>query len=60
MIALILGVIYLRQDIDQEGVMNVNGALFLFLLNATWVNVFAVANVRMIFTRYYVIGHCIR
>ena len=47
MIALILGVIYLRQDIDQEGVMNVNGALFLFLLNATWVNVFAVANVRM-------------
>ena len=45
-IAMILGVIYLRQDIDQEGVMNVNGALFLFLLNATWVNVFAVANVR--------------
>lgn len=44
-IALILGAIYFGQELDQKGVMNLNGALFLFLTNMTFQNVFAVINV---------------
>ena len=46
LIALILGVIYLDQDYkSQDGVMNVNGALFLILSNMTFQTMFAVINV---------------
>lgn len=59
-IGILLGLIYLRLDINQEGVMNINGVLFLFLMNATMVNVFAVANTfpieLPIFLREYGIG----
>ena len=45
MIALVLGVIYLNQEMDQAGVMNINGALFLLLTNTTFQNMFAVVQV---------------
>lgn len=45
MVAVLLGVIYLQQDLTQEGVQNINGALFLFLTNMTFQNAFAVINV---------------
>jgi hypothetical protein len=46
MISLLIGVIYFGQQMDQDGVMNINGALFIFLTNMTFQNIFAVINVR--------------
>ena len=46
MISLLLGVIYLQQELDQPGIQNINGALFLLLTNMTFQNAFAVVNVR--------------
>ncbi|KAK7111238.1 protein white-like [Littorina saxatilis] len=43
-VALVLGLIYLRLDYDQKGVMNINGALFLLITNASFTNMFAVVN----------------
>ncbi|CAG0919858.1 unnamed protein product [Notodromas monacha] len=43
-IALILGLIYLQQDMDQKGVQNVNGVIFLLLTNMSFSNMFAVVN----------------
>ncbi|XP_065075064.1 protein white isoform X2 [Ochlerotatus camptorhynchus] len=45
MVASLIGSIYFGQRLDQDGVMNINGALFLFLTNMTFQNVFAVINV---------------
>lgn len=45
MVALLIGVIFYGQILDQDGVMNMNGSLFLFLTNMTFQNVFAVINV---------------
>ncbi|XP_014285221.1 protein white [Halyomorpha halys] len=45
MVALMIGVIYFGQELDQDGVMNINGALFICLTNMTFQNVFAVINV---------------
>jgi len=44
-IALILGVIYLGQDLDQSGIQNINGALFVVITNMSFGNIFAVVNV---------------
>ncbi|XP_055346252.1 protein white-like [Paramacrobiotus metropolitanus] len=44
-IALLLGIIFLRQENTAEGVQNINGAIFLFLTNMTFGNLFAVINV---------------
>ncbi|MPC97466.1 Protein white [Portunus trituberculatus] len=44
-IALLIGIIYFRQQLTQEGVTNINGALFLLLTNMTFQNVFGVINV---------------
>ncbi|OWA50620.1 Protein white [Hypsibius exemplaris] len=44
-IAVLLGLIYLRQRITSEGVANINGAIFIFLTNLTFGNVFAVVGV---------------
>ena len=44
-VALILGLFFLRQKYDQRGLMNINGALFLFLVNLSVQNAFAVINV---------------
>lgn len=45
MIAILIGVIFFGQQLDQDGVMNMNGAIFLFLTNMTFQNVFSVINV---------------
>ncbi|XP_050452990.1 protein white [Cataglyphis hispanica] len=45
MISLLIGVTYFGQRIDLDGVMNINGALFIFLSCMTFQNVFAVINV---------------
>lgn len=45
MVALLIGIIFYGQVLDQDGAMNMNGALFLFLTNMTFQNVFAVINV---------------
>lgn len=45
MVSLLIGVIFYGQILDQDGAMNMNGALFLFLTNMTFQNVFAVINV---------------
>nr|BBC77943.1 ABC transporter White [Thermobia domestica] len=45
LVGLLIGVIYFGQELNQDGVMNINGALFLFLTNMTFQNVFAVIEV---------------
>lgn len=45
MVSLLIGLIYYGQKLDQDGVMNINGALFIFLTNMTFQNVFAVISV---------------
>lgn len=45
MVSLVIGVIFFGQELNQDGVMNINGAIFLFLTNMTFQNVFAVINV---------------
>ncbi|KAH3715726.1 protein white-like [Dreissena polymorpha] len=59
-LGLMLGLIYLQLDIDQQGVMNINGVLFLMLTNMTFSNVFGVLNSfpleTPIFMREYGIG----
>lgn len=44
MVSFLIGIIFYGQVLDQDGVMNMNGALFLFLTNMTFQNVFAVIN----------------
>lgn len=46
LVAIVVGVIFYGQQLTQDGVMNINGAIFLFLTNMTFQNVFSVANVR--------------
>lgn len=45
MVSLIISLIYYGQKINQDGVMNINGALFLFVTNMTFQNCLAVVNV---------------
>ena len=45
MVAIIFGLIYLRQDLDQESVQNINGVLFLCITNSSFSYLFAVLNV---------------
>ena len=44
-VSFLMGIIYFGQELNKEGVQNINGALFLFLTNMTFQNVFAVINV---------------
>eukprot|EP00092_Neocalanus_flemingeri_P039888 GFUD01043444.1.p1 GENE.GFUD01043444.1~~GFUD01043444.1.p1 ORF type:complete len:655 (-),score=143.96 GFUD01043444.1:27-1697(-) len=44
-IALILGTVYFGQELTSDGVMSINGAIFLFITNTTFSNMFAVINV---------------
>jgi hypothetical protein len=48
MVAILIGIMFFGQELTEDGVMNINGALFLFLTNMTFQNVFAVINVRKI------------
>ncbi|XP_074601329.1 eye pigment precursor family transporter white [Brevipalpus obovatus] len=43
-IALLLGSVYWKQEMNQEGIMNINGALFILIGNVTYVNVISVIN----------------
>ncbi|XP_037797827.1 protein white-like [Penaeus monodon] len=43
-IALLIGIIYFGQTLTQEGITNINGALFLLLTNMTFQNVFGVVS----------------
>lgn len=45
--AAILGIFFWGQELDERGVMNINGALFLYLLNLSMQNAFAVVNVSL-------------
>jgi len=45
MVAILIGIMFFGQELTEDGVMNINGALFLFLTNMTFQNVFAVINV---------------
>ncbi|KAL8603575.1 hypothetical protein ACOMHN_022527 [Nucella lapillus] len=43
-VSVVLGLIYLQLDYNQTGVMNINGALFLLITQASFSNMFAVVN----------------
>ena len=43
-IGLLFGLIYLKLDVDQEGVQNINGVLFLLITNVSFSNMFPVIN----------------
>jgi ATP-binding cassette, subfamily G (WHITE), eye pigment precursor transporter len=43
-VATLIGLVYYNQKMDERGVINVNGALFLFLTNTTFANAFTVFN----------------
>lgn len=58
MVALLIGVIFFGQVLDQDGVMNMNGSLFLFLTNMTFQNVFAVINVSNV--KWQFLPHMVR
>lgn len=45
MVSFLVGLIFFQQKLDQNGVMNINGAIFLFLTSMTFQNVFAVIHV---------------
>jgi hypothetical protein len=45
MVSVLVGIIYYGQELNQDGVMNINGAIFIFLTNMTFQNVFAVISV---------------
>lgn len=43
-IAVMFGLIFLRQELDQNGVQNINGVIFLLLMNSSASNIFSVVN----------------
>jgi hypothetical protein len=45
--ALLHGLLFLRRDNDQVGVMDINGALFLMMLNFSVTSMYAVLNVSL-------------
>ena len=47
MVALMIILIYYGQELDQDGVMNINGVIFICLTNMTFQNIFAVVNVSL-------------
>ncbi len=44
-IGLMVGIVFFNQDYDQEGVLNINGAIFITLTNVTFGYQFSVINV---------------
>lgn len=50
MVSIMIGLIYFGQNLDQDGVMNINGALFICLTNMTFQNVFAVISVSNVYS----------
>ena len=43
--ALILGFAYLNQEMSQRAIQNINGAIFMIVINMTFLNIFSVINV---------------
>ena len=43
-IGLILGVIYQSQELDQAGIQNVNGAIFVIVTNLSFGSIFGICN----------------
>ena len=43
-VGIILGTIYQAQDMDQAGIQNINGALFVIVTNLSFGNIFAICN----------------
>lgn len=58
MVAVLIGLIFLGQQLTQVGVMNINGAIFLFLTNMTFQNVFATINVSLLRLGFLFAFHC--
>ncbi len=48
MLSVVFGLIYFQQKLDQTSVQNINGVLFLCVMNTTFSNLFAVVNVNLI------------
>lgn len=48
MVAALISFIFYNQHLDQDGVMNINGALFMCISNMTFQNVLAVINVSIV------------
>ena len=46
--ALITGLIFLRQPYNQKGIMNINGAYFIMLIQVSYTNMIAVLNVSIV------------
>lgn len=44
-VALLMGIVYWKQQLDQKGIMNINGAIFILMINLTFMNIFSVINV---------------
>nr|XP_054767931.1 protein white-like [Lytechinus pictus]XP_054767932.1 protein white-like [Lytechinus pictus] len=44
-IALILGLVFLKQHINQEGIQNINGCIFILITNAAFSNTFAAVQI---------------
>lgn len=44
-----MGIVFLDQELDQEGIQNINGFIFMMLANLTFSSVFPVANVKIYF-----------
>lgn len=59
MVSVLIGVIYYKQTLTEDGVMNINGALFVFLTNMTFQNMFAVINVSVRTSSSAVLVHCV-
>lgn len=45
--SLIYSLVYLRLEINQEGIQNVNGVLFICLMNCSFGTLFCVLNVSL-------------
>ncbi|CAG5130203.1 unnamed protein product [Candidula unifasciata] len=43
-LGVVLGLVYLQLTVDQKGVMNINGAIFLLITNTSFSNMFGVVN----------------
>ena len=45
--SIMYGLIYFRLEVNQEGIQNINGVLFMFLINSTFGVLYTVVNVNI-------------
>lgn len=48
--SIMYGLIYFRLEVNQEGIQNINGVLFMFLINSTFGVLYTVVNVNIFLT----------